>query len=160
MKKLILPLFGLSLVFAACEGEQTKQTAEPAANAAPVAVAPVAKAVPEANVNTMEKANGKFAKNVQIRTIDWNKAEELAAAGGLYVDVRYPEELKEGYVLNSINVPLNEIKHRLGEIPRDRDLLVYCRSGRRSEAATNLLQNLGYERVYNVAGGFIAFPKK
>ena len=43
--------------------------------------------------------------------------------------------------------------------PKDKDLLIFCRSGKRSMAVSNLLIQNGYERVFNVVGGFMAFPK-
>ncbi len=158
MKKKFLSLVCFALALSACEGEKSKDVAPNASNAPAVAPAAPQAATPAA-ASVAEKKKGEYAK-AEIRTIDWAKAEELAQAGGLYVDVRYPEELSQGYVMNSVNIPLDEIKHRLNELPKDRDLLVYCRSGRRSEAATNLLQKNGFERVYNVAGGFLAYPKK
>jgi rhodanese-related sulfurtransferase len=48
----------------------------------------------------------------------------------------------------------------MGELAKDKDLLIYCRSGRRSDAATRILMEQGYDRVYNVLGGYLAYPKK
>ena len=152
MKKMIYALVSLAFALSGCETEKAKDV-PPNASATP-AVAPVAKVEP-----VVEKKQGEYVK-AEIRTIDWAKANEMAQAGGLFVDVRYRDEMGQGYVLNSVNIPLDEIKHRLDELPKDRDLLVFCRYGRRSEAATNLLQKNGFERVYNIAGGFMAYPQK
>ena len=81
-------------------------------------------------------------------------------AGAVYVDVRNPPELQDGFAPFAINIPLNELKRRMNELPKDKDLLVYCRSGRRSELATNALMKAGFDRAYNVLGGFLAYPKK
>lgn len=85
---------------------------------------------------------------------------EMNASGAMYLDVRNPDELNDGYAPHAVNIPLSELKYRLAEVPKDKDVLVYCRSGRRSEAATLILMRNGYDRAYNVLGGFLAYPKK
>lgn len=158
MRKMFLSLICLGLALSACEAEKAKSdAAETAKNAAAAAPAVVAQAAAVAKV---EPAPAPVVKEAQMQTIDWKKAEELAAAGGLFVDVRNPDELQAGFVPNAVNIPLGELHHRLNELPKDKDLLVYCRSGRRSEAASNVLLSNGFEKVYNVAGGFLAYPKK
>ena len=80
-------------------------------------------------------------------------------AGGVLIDVRTPGEVAEGTAPGSINIPLQEAEQRLAEFPKDKDLLIFCRSGKRSMAVSNFLIQNGYERVFNVVGGFLAFPK-
>ncbi|PWJ71863.1 MULTISPECIES: rhodanese-like domain-containing protein [unclassified Fibrobacter] len=152
MKKMLLSVFALSVALVACnESEAKQETAAPAAQPA-VAQAPAAPA-PEAK----PAAENRMA---HVKTVDWAKADEMAKAGAMYLDVRYPDELMKGYVPNAKNIPINELLPRMGELPKDKDILIYCRSGRRSEAATNLLMKNGFERVYNVAGGFLAYPQQ
>ena len=83
----------------------------------------------------------------------------MQKAGGVLIDVRTPGEVAEGTAPGSINIPLQEAEQRLGEFPKDKDLLIFCRSGKRSMAVSNFLIQNGYERVFNVVGGFMAFPK-
>ena len=80
-------------------------------------------------------------------------------AGAVLIDVRTPGEVAEGTAPGSINIPLQEAEQRLAEFPKDKDLLIFCRSGKRSMAVSNFLIQNGYERVFNVVGGFMAFPK-
>ena len=80
--------------------------------------------------------------------------------GALFVDVRNPPELNDGFVEGSVNIPLPELQHRYAELSKEKELLIYCRSGRRSEAATKFMMQQGYEHVHNVVGGYLAFPKK
>lgn len=94
---------------------------------------------------------------LERQEINWAKAKEMNAAGGIYVDVRNPEELREGFVPQSLNIPVNELKHRLSELPTDKDILIYCRSGNRSRIAVRYLLTQGYTRVYTVQGGFKAY---
>ncbi len=89
--------------------------------------------------------------------IDVHEARRRQAAGALLVDVRQPEEWKGGHAPNASLIPLGSLGSRLAEIPRDRDVLLICRSGNRSGAAQRQLLQLGYQQVYNVAGGMNAW---
>ena len=101
-----------------------------------------------------------MAVRAGVQSVDWDKAIEMNAAGAVYVDVRNPPELNEGFAPHAVNIPLGELKQRFGELSKDQDLLIYCRSGRRSGAATKFLMDQGYTRVYNIVGGYLAYPKK
>ncbi len=94
-----------------------------------------------------------------IVDVDWNKALEMQKSGAIMIDVRTPDEVAEGLAPGAVNIPLQEIKHRLNEVPKDKALLIYCRSGKRSMAASQILIENGYTQVYNVVGGFLAFPQ-
>ena len=148
MKKLMLVAVATMFMVAGCEEKKTEKVVEQPKPAA-VQAAPAAKAAPAAP-----------EVRAEFKSIDWDKALEMAAAGALLVDVRNPPELEGGMAPNAVNIPLPELKERFAELPKDKDLLVYCRSGRRSEAASNFLVQNGYDRVYNVLGGFLAYPKK
>lgn len=98
-------------------------------------------------------------KVAPITTIDWQKAFEMNKAGAILIDVRTPAEVAKGVAsANAINIPLQEMPQRLSEIPKDKDLLVYCRSGKRSMAASKFLVENGYTRVFNIEGGILALP--
>ena len=148
MKKLMLFAVAAMFMVAGCEEKKPETVAE---QPKPATEQPAAKPAP---------APSSVAVKVGIQSIDWDKAIQMHEAGAVYVDVRNPSELTDGYAQNAVNIPLGEIKQRFGELPKDKDLLIYCRSGRRSEAATKFLMDQGYTRVYNVLGGFLAYPKK
>ena len=96
-----------------------------------------------------------------VTTIDWNKALEMSKSGAVLVDVRTPAEVEKGKASPAvINIPLQEIPQRLSEFPKDKDVLVYCRSGKRSMAASKFLVENGYTRVFNIDGGIMALPQK
>ena len=78
-----------------------------------------------------------------------------AAADLLLVDIRTPEEITAGIIPGSSHIPMHLIPLRLGELPRSRDLVLYCRSGARSYHACQFLQQQGYDRVTNLSGGII-----
>lgn len=76
-------------------------------------------------------------------------------SGALLIDVRTPEEYSGGHIERAINIPFDEVQKQLDRIGSDkgRAIVVYCRSGRRSEKAKKTLESLGYTNVTN-AGGY------
>jgi hydroxyacylglutathione hydrolase len=87
-------------------------------------------------------------------------AEQLAQRGNsvpLALDVRGPGERDQKRISGSISVPLPRLADRLAELPRDRPLLVYCAGGYRSSIAASLLQQHGFSRVAEIAGGIAAW---
>ena len=73
------------------------------------------------------------------------------------LDVRTPEEYAEGHVPGAVNVPHDQLASRLAEVPKDKDVVVYCRSGRRSALATDVLAANGYRRVSHLDGDIQAW---
>ena len=150
MKKLIGLVICSAFMLCACNEVKAEKKVEAPAKAAPAA---------PAQAKAAEPAPAPEAPKAQITNIDWPKALEMQKAGGVLIDVRTPGEVAEGTAPGSINIPLQEAEQRLGEFPKDKDLLIFCRSGKRSMAVSNFLIQNGYERVFNVVGGFMAFPK-
>ena len=150
MKKFMMLAVASMFIFAGCEEKKAEAAVE---QAKPVEqpAQPEAKKAPEPSAPAVRAG---------IQSIDWEKAIEMNANGAIYVDVRNPPELNQGFAPYAVNIPLGELKQRFGELPKDKDLLVYCRSGRRSEAAVKFLMDQGYTRAYNVLGGFLAYPNK
>ena len=82
---------------------------------------------------------------------------EKIKAGAHIVDVRSPGEYGSGAYPGAVNIPLQALGARLGEIPRDRPVVVYCASGMRSASAARVLAHAGYADVVN-AGGLHHMP--
>ena len=82
------------------------------------------------------------------------------AAGAVLLDVRSPQEYREGHIPGSQNVPLQQLD-KVEEVTENKDtvLYVYCRSGARSRQAVSLLQAMGYTSVRNI-GGIAAYSGK
>lgn len=96
-----------------------------------------------------------------FETVSWEKAIEISKSKkgkAVFVDVRTPEEVSAGTVPGAVNVPLQQLQLRFGELPKDASLLVFCRSGVRSRKASEFLSAQGFSKVYNVDGGFLAAP--
>ena len=78
-----------------------------------------------------------------------------SAGKGFLLDVRNPPELAVESVPGAINIPLPELRARLGELPRDREILVICRSGQRAYYATRILLQNGF-KARNISGGMLS----
>lgn len=75
----------------------------------------------------------------------------------ILIDVRTPQEFAAGHIAGAINIPVDDLNQRLSEIPTDETIVVYCRSGNRSGTATDILNNAGFNPVYDIDGGTIAW---
>ena len=82
------------------------------------------------------------------------------AAGAVLLDVRTPQEYREGHIPGSQNMPLQQLD-KVEEVTENKDtvLYVYCRSGARSRQAASLLKQMGYTNVHNI-GGIAAYSGK
>jgi phage shock protein E len=78
-------------------------------------------------------------------------------AGATIVDVRSEGEFASGAYPGAVNIPLGSLGRRMGEIPRDRPVVLYCASGVRSGSAARMLRGAGYAEVLN-AGGLRQMP--
>ena len=74
----------------------------------------------------------------------------------MVLDVRDPDEFEEGHIQGAVNLPLNELRTRHTELPRDRELWLYCRVGLRGYYAARLLTQLGFQ-VKNLSGGYLTY---
>jgi rhodanese-related sulfurtransferase len=88
--------------------------------------------------------------------------KDKVAEGALIVDVRRENEVNDVSfdVPNYINIPLQELEQRMDEIPKDKEVVLVCRSGQRSLRATYFLMNHGYENVYNMSDGIVKWATK
>lgn len=73
------------------------------------------------------------------------------------IDVREPEEWIEGHIDGATLIPLGDLSERIAEVPHDRDVVLVCHSGGRSNAATAALQQAGYANAINMLGGMDAW---
>ena len=85
--------------------------------------------------------------------VDVARAHEMYEQGALLLDVRTQQEWDEGRIPGSVLIPLDELPDRLGELPRDENIVVVCRSGNRSKEGTAILRDAGFEHVTCMRGG-------
>ncbi len=79
--------------------------------------------------------------------------------GALILDVRSQEEWDQSHIQGSILIPLEELENRLAELPRDREMVVVCRSGYRSASAATLLMQNGFTLISSMSGGLNAWQE-
>ncbi len=85
-------------------------------------------------------------------------AEELAGEDApIVLDVRAPQEWVQKHIARSVNVPLNHLQGRIGEVPRRRRILLHCAGGYRSSIAASVLNREGITNVVELAGGLAAW---
>jgi rhodanese-related sulfurtransferase len=83
-------------------------------------------------------------------------APEAGPARDLVLDVRNRGEYDAGHIRGSLNVPVDELRYRLDEIPRDARIHIHCRSGFRAHLALRILKEKGFADLVNVTGGYMA----
>jgi len=110
--------------------------------------------VPEVPAATTE---GRIVKNgIPQMTVKELKARRDAGDEIFLLDVREPYEFQIAQIGGKL-IPQNDVPNRLAEIPRDREIIVHCRSGARSQRIAEFLKQSGYQDVVNVAGGILAW---
>ncbi len=83
--------------------------------------------------------------------VDGPVARKLVAEGALLLDVRSPGEFAERHIDGAVNIPVESLNQRIAEVgPKDRDVVVYCRSGNRSASAKRMLVAAGYAKVHDL----------
>jgi len=101
-------------------------------------------------------------KQVMVTEICPTKTQALIKNGALLVDVREEDEVVElAYdVPNMLHIPLTQFEERFTEIPKDKPVVIVCRSGARSLRATGFLVYHGYDNVVNMKHGIIRWTQK
>lgn len=88
-----------------------------------------------------------------VETVQWHEIDDLVGNGATLIDVREPREREAGYIPGSINIPLNDLRSRLKELPENEMLYVTCQVGLRGYLAARILTQHGF-RVKNLDGGW------
>ncbi|NPV80672.1 MAG: FAD-dependent oxidoreductase [Firmicutes bacterium] len=92
--------------------------------------------------------------NGDVDIIHCNEIEGLDRDRTLLLDVREPFECQMGVIEGSVNIPLDQLRGRLQELPRDKDIVVYCQVGLRAYLACRILMQHGFKHVKNLSGGW------
>jgi rhodanese-related sulfurtransferase len=93
-------------------------------------------------------------------SVDVETAHALQDHPDVYMlDVREPDEYEAGHIPGITLIPMGEVADRLAEIPKDKMLIVTCRTGNRSGQVADLLRELGYADVHNMEGGIVAWEE-
>ncbi|MGB9927773.1 MAG: rhodanese-like domain-containing protein [Methanosarcina sp.] len=101
--------------------------------------------------------------------VNVKEASEMVKEDDIFIlDVRTPSEFNSSHLKGATLIPLTNtiglnlksdqlLETRIDEVPKNKKVLVYCRTGRRSEAASKMLANAGYLEIYNMVGGINAW---
>ena len=96
---------------------------------------------------------GMVAANVVRGDVDLAKWNELPSCGAFLLDVREEEEFRRGAIGAAVNIPLDQLRQRLSELPKDRPIWVNCARGQRSYYAVRILEQHGFD-ASNLSGGY------
>jgi rhodanese-related sulfurtransferase len=118
----------------------------PTAMVAPAAIAPTVVAT-----NTAARAPVPAAALPDEITVA--EATAKRNAGAFILDVRTPEEWNEVHIPGATSIPLDQLETRLNEVPKDKEVVVVCRSGNRSKPGRDILKNAGFPQVTSMSGG-------
>ncbi|WP_196885478.1 rhodanese-like domain-containing protein [Aureivirga sp. CE67] len=111
------------------------------------------------NSNGTKDENG----NVIITEISPEQLKKAQGEKAEIIDVRTPEEYKEGHVAGAKNINVfdaNFVKKMEASYKKDQPIYLYCKAGSRSMKASKMLKEAGYTKIYNVDGGFLAWKSK
>lgn len=103
-----------------------------------------------------EKVDGYENTDVQHTMQHW-QAGDKSPVPFMLLDVRTVKEYAEGHIKGAVLIPVQELEQRMAEVPKDKQVYVYCHSGVRSVRAANMLVKAGFTRIENVQGGIVAW---
>lgn len=95
----------------------------------------------------------------QVDAAQFKKLTESPNA--LVLDVRTAAEVAEGHLPNAVNIDIygSDFMAKVQQLPKDREILVYCTVGARSQQAADILSKQGFVKVYNLDGGIVAWQR-
>ncbi len=97
----------------------------------------------------------RWDRKIEENDIGLEELKQLQKEGAIIVDVRSPQEFREGHIDGAISIPEYEMKKEAENrlVDKEKKIVVYCSSGGRSKKTQNLLKKLGYDHVYNLYNG-------
>ncbi|MGB1150986.1 MAG: rhodanese-like domain-containing protein [Candidatus Pseudothioglobus sp.] len=99
-------------------------------------------------------------KNRKYQVVDTNGAVSLMDDDDLIIlDVREEKERKAGFLSNDINIPMGQLKTKMDTLDKSKNILVYCKSGTRSDRIADILSKNDFQKVSSLKGGFNAWLK-
>lgn len=93
----------------------------------------------------------------KMKVAQWRDIGKINLAKTTLLDVRTSEECSERYIKGTMNIPLDELRSRIKEIPKEKDVLIYCAVGLRGYIASRILAQYGFSNVLNLSGGYTTY---
>jgi rhodanese-related sulfurtransferase len=100
---------------------------------------------------------GYVAENIltgKVNPIYWKEIKAIDTTDSMLLDVRTPGEFKSGSIPGAVNIPVDELRNRLPELPLQKKIIIFCAVGLRGYIATRILTQNGFNRVSNLSGGY------
>lgn len=119
--------------------------------------------VGSSQTKTVPNSQVSSEKEIIPENIDIDMFDNLRSTGDyIVIDVRTPEEFEAGHVPGAsvVDVKSPDFSQKIGELDKDKEYLVYCRSGNRSAKALKIMQDAGFTNAHNVEGGYLAWSAK
>ena len=111
-----------------------------------------------------EETAGPAIEEIDLATLGDDVDVETVAAirqnpAVFLLDVREPDEYAAGHIPSITLIPSGEVADRLAELPRDKEIIVTCRTGNRSAQVASMLRDQGFTNVHNMTGGIVAWQE-
>jgi len=105
-------------------------------------------------VSEDESARAEEKVIYEVNDISVEEVYEIISSNKNYIilDVRAHDEFKKGHIERAVLIPVSELDNRLGELPKDKPIITYCRIGIRSRKAANILVENGFTQIYDMGG--------
>src|SRR4030067_1325400 len=94
-----------------------------------------------------------------FKEVDPGYVAEIASKGAHLIDVRTEAEVAQGVIDGAIHIPLHLLPLRAADIPQDKPVVIYCRSGGRAAQACAFMASQGSGNMHNLAGGLTAWAR-
>ncbi len=94
--------------------------------------------------------------NKDVEVVHWSEVPAMLEAGACLIDVRSDKEFADGHVPGALHICVDEMRGRLNEVPKDKELLLYCQVGIRSYISSRILRQKGF-KVKNISGGYTSY---
>ena len=116
-------------------------------------------ATPPPQSTTSVSTQPQSVSQLAYKTISVSDASAMIQSSPnlVILDVRTADEYAQGHLKGAINIPLSDLPVQIGELDRNRPILIYCRTGVRSAQASTILVNAGFTQVYDMEGGLNAW---
>ncbi len=103
---------------------------------------------------------GYVAANIltgDVSIFHWDEVKSLDRSKTLLVDVRSKMEYSLGTIDGAVNIPVDELRDRVGELAPERDIYLFCQVGQRGYLAARILMQMGYRNIKNLSGGYLVY---
>lgn len=97
----------------------------------------------------------------KVHVISWDRVEAIVNGpekdAYFLIDARTPAEVRRGTIPGAVNIPVDDLRSRLADIPKGKKIIVFCRVGLRAYLAARILMQTGYPEVFNLSGGYLTY---